>query len=31
VHFGEGFTFLGITFKGQWHSPLPGKTEQGEE
>lgn len=31
VHFGEGFTFLGVTFKGQWHSPLPGKTEQGEE
>ena len=24
THFDEGFSFLGVTFKGGWHSPLPG-------
>lgn len=24
VHFAEGFTFLGVAFKGNWHSLLPG-------
>lgn len=24
VQFDEGFSFLGVTFKGSWHSPLPG-------
>lgn len=30
VHIDEGFSFLGVTFKGSWHSPLPGNHTQTE-
>lgn len=31
VHFNDGFTFLGVTFKGSWHSPLLGQSQQKKE
>jgi len=31
IHFDEGFTFLGVRFKGRWHAPAPQKNAHSAE